>query len=82
MAYNSKSSNEVYGYAIVKGTEDDVKLEEYEITVDRYSETEGGYDFYNEVTYTFTDKDGTVHDFQNEEELEEFLETNGYTREY
>lgn len=82
MAYNSKSSNDVYGYAIVKGTENDVKLEEYEITVDRYSETESGYDFYSEETYSFTGADGVDRDFNSPDELEEWLEANGYTRDY
>lgn len=82
MSYMSRSSDDVHGYVIVKGTQDEVKLEEFEIIVTRYSEAEGVYDYYSEETYSFTDKDGVARDFQSEDELNEWLEQNGYTYDY
>jgi len=80
MAYTSnRNENEIDSYYVK--TPYTEGAEEFSLEYSRYTEYEGGYEFYTETTYFFHAPEGTM-EFQSEDAAKEWLYENGYTNEY
>ena len=86
---SNRSDRELYTYVTkevdLKRDEDGCATAagtEYPVEVEHYNEYEGGYLFWSESTYYFTDSEGTEHTFGSEDEVAEWMEANGYSADY
>lgn len=80
MTYNSsRNENEVDSYYVKTPYTDGAP--EYALEYSKYTEYEGGYEFYSEIQWFFQAPEGTM-EFGNEDDARKWLADNGYTNEY
>jgi len=77
--HGTRNENEVQAHYVKAPYTDGAP--EYALEYSKYTEYEGPYEFYSEVTYFFQAPEGTM-EFQSEDAATEWLEANGYTSDY